>query len=86
MQHELAARGRALVVTIETLTPNSWVAPALPSLADALGSGEGVKLPATLALLHGPILGSAHQRERKRRLDAGVAFNLVAADVTDQLA
>jgi hypothetical protein len=44
---------------------------------------EGIELPAALALLLGSDLGSARQREGKRRFDAGVAGDL-AADVTNQ--
>jgi len=44
---------------------------------------ERIKLPATLALLLASDLTGARQRERKRRLEAGVAGDLTA-DVTDQ--
>ena len=43
---------------------------------------EGIELPAALALLLAPDLIGARQRERKRRLDVRMAFDL-AADVTD---
>jgi hypothetical protein len=55
------------------------------ALADALGlwGMEAIQLPAALAPLLGPDLGGARQRQRKRRLDVLMAFDL-AADVTDQ--
>ncbi len=84
VQHELAA-GSAGVGGDDRDLDAELVGRAGLALADALGlwGMEGIQLPATLALLLGPDLGGARQRQGKCRLDVVMAGDL-AADVTDQ--
>jgi hypothetical protein len=84
VQHELAAR-RAGVGGDDRNLDAELVGRTGLAFADAFGlrGMEGIQLPAALALLLGPDLGGARQRQGKRRLDVLMAFDL-AADVPDQ--
>jgi hypothetical protein len=77
VQHELAARSAGAGGDDRDLDAE-LIGGAGFALANALGLGgmEGIKLPATLALLLTSDLGGAGQREGKRRLDVGVAGDL----------
>src|SRR3979409_166168 len=84
VQHELAARGAGVGGDDRDLDAE-LVGRAGLALADAFGlrGMEGIQLPTTLALLLGPDLTGARQRESNRCLEILMAFDL-PADVTDQ--
>ena len=73
-----------MVVTTETLTPNSQGARASPlPMHSTFGGVEGIELPAALALLLRTDLGSARERPFERCLVLCLACDL-AADIADQ--